>query len=155
MLERLWMSISCWKDPGAPKSSIGDTFYLNCLIAGMVKAVYFWYSGLSIICQNLDVKLMVEKMVDPGHPILSMHSCTSLIEYLSTKVCWLIAQKSCRIQTPSFLATTNMNMNMNMLFQGLTTPSFNSSFTCCCTASCWFSWILNRLTCIVLYCEFY
>jgi hypothetical protein len=32
------------------------------------------------------------------------------------------------------LATTNMNMNM--LLEGLTTPSFNSSFTCCCTASC-------------------
>jgi hypothetical protein len=70
-----------WKDP---KSPVGDEFHLNCLTHRMVKAVYFRHLGLSIICQNPDVKSMGEKIVDPAQPISWMHSCTSLIEYLST-----------------------------------------------------------------------
>jgi hypothetical protein len=77
------ISINLWNDPGAPSRPIGDAFYSICPNPGNVKAVYFRHSGFNIICQNPEVKSIVEKIVDPILPISSIHSWTSRIEYLS------------------------------------------------------------------------
>jgi hypothetical protein len=69
---------------GHPNRPIGDAFHSNCPKPGKVKVVSFRHSGFNIICQNPEVKSMVEKIEDPILPILSMHSWTSLIDYLST-----------------------------------------------------------------------
>ena len=45
---------------------------------------------------------MVVKIELPDRPILPIHSLTSFIEYLSTKVWALRAQKSCTNQMPPF-----------------------------------------------------
>jgi hypothetical protein len=85
MLVRLWMTIfiNLWNYLVAPNRPIGEAFHSNCLKPGNVN---FRHSGFNIICQNPEVKLMVEKIKDPILPILSMHSWTSCIEYLFTCV---------------------------------------------------------------------
>ena len=67
-----------------PYKPIGDAFHSNWPNPGRVKSVYFQHSGFNIICQNPEVKLIIEKVEDPILPISAMHSWTSLIEYLST-----------------------------------------------------------------------
>jgi hypothetical protein len=47
----------------------------------MVKAVNFWESSSSCICQKPEVRSKVVKMVELARPMLPMHSVISLIEY--------------------------------------------------------------------------
>ncbi len=53
---------------------------------GTIKAVKGLDLGSRVISQNLVVGSRAVKTVDHAWPILAMHSCTSFVEYLSTKV---------------------------------------------------------------------
>jgi hypothetical protein len=55
----------------------------------LVKAVIFWESSSSCICQKLEVRFKVMKMVE-----LALHSVISFIEYLSICEFWLSSLKS-------------------------------------------------------------
>ncbi len=140
---RLWMkvSISPWDDPGTPNRPTGGVFYSNWPNPARVKGVYLQYSGFNIICQNPDVKLVVEMMVEPIR-----QSCQCILTCTCPHKCfdlWLgsLARYSC---LGPFCWTQRLD---NCFFlEGLTTPSFNSSSMCYWTASLWASGILNCLT---------
>ena len=60
----------------------------------LVKAVIFWESSSSCICQKLEVRFKVMKMVELALPMSLIHSVISFIEYLSICEFWLSSLKS-------------------------------------------------------------
>ena len=139
-------SISRWKLDGAPSRPIGVVTHWNWPFPGTVKAVYGLDLGWSSSCQNPAVKSMVVKRVEPDLPISPMHSVTSFIEYLSTKVSALRALKSCTNRIPPFFFATAKRGLLNLLLVGWTTPILSHSATCFSTSTRWASGILNCFT---------
>ena len=79
-------STNLWNPPGQDLSPMADTNHSNWPIPGIVKAVYCRELFSKGICQNPDVKSKVEKIVEPARPISPIHSFTSFIQYLSSKL---------------------------------------------------------------------
>jgi hypothetical protein len=60
--EVITIFINLWKNPSTPNRPMGDVFFLNWPSLGREKAVYLRHSGLNIICQNSEVKSVIEKI---------------------------------------------------------------------------------------------
>ena len=80
---------------GAPCKPIVVRDHLNCVFKnGIVKAVKSRDDSSRFCCQKPLAMSSVEKMVDADLPIVSMHSCTSLIAYLSSNEFLFISLQS-------------------------------------------------------------
>ena len=102
-------AVSRLNEAGAPCKPWLVRVHLNCvLMYGSVNAVMSLESSASFCCQNPDAISKVENMVEPAFPIMSMHSVTSLIAYLSSYEAAFIFLRSCTIlKLPSFFWTQN------------------------------------------------
>jgi hypothetical protein len=137
-------SISRWKLAGQPKSPMGEVIQWNWPLPGIVKAVSFWESSSSCICQKPEVRSNVVKMFEFARPMLPMHSVISFIEYLSMWEFWFSSRKSCTLRSPwpCFLGTQKMG-ELYSEFDLLTTPNFSHSSSVCSMNWWWASGILN------------
>ena len=100
-----------WDDPGTPNRLTGGVFYSNWPSPARVKGVYLQYSGFNIICQNPDVKLVVEMMVEPIR-----QSCQCIPAHLTCTcphVLWFMTWESCTILMPR---TILLNTKIGQLF---------------------------------------
>ena len=117
-----------WNDARHPSSPIGLVIHSNWPLPGTVKAVVWASSGCRGICQKLDVKSIVVKIVEPALPMSPMHSLISFIEYLSIWQWLFNSLKSCTILSPCpvFLGTQKIG-ELYRDCDCLTTPRFNHS----------------------------
>jgi hypothetical protein len=86
--------MSHWKLAGHPNSPMGDVIQWNWPLPGIVKAVNFYESSSSCICQNSEVRSSVVKMVESALWMSLMHSVISFTDYLSMWEFWLSSLKS-------------------------------------------------------------
>ncbi len=93
-MSRSTPSNSHWKLAGQPKSAMGEVIQWNWPLPGMLKAVSFWESSSSCICQKPEVRSNVVNIIELALPMSPMHSVISFIEYLSIWEFWLSSLKS-------------------------------------------------------------
>ena len=94
-------AVSRLKLAGAPCRPIVVRDHRNCVFRkGIVKAVKSRDVSSRFCCQKPLAMSKVENIFESDLPIVSMHSCTSFIAYLSSNEFLLISRQSCTIRKP-------------------------------------------------------